>query len=155
MGHLSGHSSSSSIYLFLREHHRKERGKTSEKTSFGSITESLLASSHHRLVSDPTSQYTSSVSPPHLPISPSFSSGAFHAQLLPGEKRRGTRRGDRRRKIFSPTLLPPSAADYRGKLFMCALSSSSSSSSLRSHAATKRGNPPKSKQAHILVGLCG
>ncbi len=149
MDHLSGHSSSSSIYLFLREHHRKERRKTSEKTSFGSITESLLASPNRRLVSDPTSQYTSSVSPSPLP-SPHLSPlGHFMPNCSQGKRRGEGRRGGgtERRKIFSPTLLPPSAADYRGKLFMCALSSSSSSS-LRSHAATK-ANPPKSKQAHI------
>ncbi len=119
--------------------------KTSEKTSFGSITESLLASSNHRLVSDPTSQYTSGVSPPPISPSPHLSPlGHFMPNCSQGKRGEG-RRGDRRRKIFSPTLLPPSAADYRGKLFMCALSSSSSSSSLRSQAATKT-NPPKGKQ---------
>ena len=49
---------------------------------------------------------TQAACPPPSP--PSFSSGAFHAQLLPGEKRRGTRRGDRRRRSFlRPCFLPP------------------------------------------------
>ncbi len=92
---------------------------------------------------------------PHLPhLSPLGHFMPNCSQGKRGEGRRGgTERRRRRRKIFSPTLLPPSAADYRGKLFMCALSSSSSS--LRSQAATKTNAPKASKQVHILVGLCG